>query len=85
MRGRAPLARAPTTLARPPPLPLFPSYGAEQGRPELRQAVVDRFYAHAGRAADEVFISDGSKCDIGAAGGWGRAAVEFFFGGGSVF
>ena len=40
-------------------------YGAEQGRGEVRQALCDRFYGHLGRKAAEVFVSDGSKCDIG--------------------
>ena len=53
----------PHKLTDPPTLP--PSYGAEQGRSELRQAVCDRLYAHAGRNPSEIFISDGSKCDIG--------------------
>ena len=43
----------------------YSGYGAEQGRPELRKAVCDRFYASCGLKPDEVFISDGSKCDIG--------------------
>ena len=43
----------------------YSGYGAEQGRPELRKAVCDRFYASCGLVPEEVFISDGSKCDIG--------------------
>lgn len=43
----------------------YSGYGAEQGRPELRKAVCDRFYASCGLKPEEVFISDGSKCDIG--------------------
>ena len=39
--------------------------GAEQGRGELRQALCDRFYADVGRKPGEIFVSDGSKCDIG--------------------
>ena len=41
------------------------SYGAEQGRSDLREALCARYYAAHGRSADEIFVSDGSKCDIG--------------------
>ena len=77
-RGRGADARS-----RARPDASFPvcSYGAEQGRPELRQAVVDRFYAHAGRAAGEVFISDGSKCDIGEKLGFRGLGLGFKFSG----
>ena len=63
-----------TRPLRPPPLsppfssfspPSSTSYGAEQGRPELRAAICNRFYAHTGRTPEEIFVSDGSKCDIG--------------------
>jgi aspartate/methionine/tyrosine aminotransferase len=40
-----------------------PRYGAEQGQGALREAVASTFYTGL-RAADEIFISDGSKCDI---------------------
>lgn len=40
-------------------------YGAEQGRGEVREAICNRFYSHVGRKANEIFVSDGSKCDIG--------------------
>ena len=40
-------------------------YGAEQGKPELREALCQRFYSHVGRKPGEIFVSDGSKCDIG--------------------
>ena len=43
----------------------YSGYGAEQGKPELRKAVCDRFYASCGLQPEEIFISDGSKCDIG--------------------
>lgn len=43
----------------------YSGYGAEQGRPELRKAVCDRFYAKCGLRPEEIFVSDGSKCDIG--------------------
>ena len=43
----------------------FRGYGPEQGYEFLRQAIVDNEFAGLGIAADEVFISDGSKCDSG--------------------
>ena len=43
----------------------FKGYGPEQGYEFLRQAIVDHQYANLGILADEVFISDGSKCDTG--------------------
>jgi LL-diaminopimelate aminotransferase len=43
----------------------FKGYGPEQGYEFLRQAVVDHQFAGLGISADEVFISDGSKCDTG--------------------
>ncbi|MBI3865065.1 MAG: LL-diaminopimelate aminotransferase [Planctomycetia bacterium] len=45
----------------------FRGYGPEQGYDFLRQAIVDHDFAARGAAieADEVFISDGSKCDTG--------------------
>jgi LL-diaminopimelate aminotransferase len=43
----------------------FKGYGPEQGYEFLRQAVVDNEFAGLGISADEVFISDGSKCDSG--------------------
>jgi len=43
----------------------FKGYGPEQGYEFLRQAVVDNQFAGLGISADEVFISDGSKCDTG--------------------
>jgi LL-diaminopimelate aminotransferase len=43
----------------------FKGYGPEQGYEFLRQAIVDNQFADLGIAADEVFISDGSKCDTG--------------------
>lgn len=39
-------------------------YGAEQGRGDLREAIAEKFYPEM-RSADEIFVSDGSKCDIG--------------------
>lgn len=45
----------------------FRGYGPEQGYPFLREAIVTGDYAPRGCsvAADEIFISDGSKCDTG--------------------
>jgi len=43
----------------------FKGYGPEQGYEFLRQAIVDHQYAELGISADEIFISDGSKCDTG--------------------
>jgi LL-diaminopimelate aminotransferase len=43
----------------------FKGYGPEQGYEFLRQAIVDHQFSGLGIAADEVFISDGSKCDTG--------------------
>ena len=43
----------------------FKGYGPEQGYEFLRQAIVENQYAGLGISADEVFISDGSKCDTG--------------------
>jgi len=45
----------------------FRGYGPEQGYPFLREAVARHEYARRGCdiEADEIFISDGSKCDSG--------------------
>lgn len=45
----------------------FKGYGPEQGYPFLREAIVANEYAPRGVkiSPDEVFISDGSKCDSG--------------------
>ena len=43
----------------------FKGYGPEQGYEFLRQAIVDHQFTGLGISADEVFISDGSKCDTG--------------------
>ncbi len=43
----------------------FKGYGPEQGYEFLRQTIVDHQFADLGITADEVFISDGSKCDTG--------------------
>jgi LL-diaminopimelate aminotransferase len=41
----------------------YSGYGAEQGQQRLREALARTFYDGL-RDADEVFVSDGSKCDI---------------------
>jgi LL-diaminopimelate aminotransferase len=43
----------------------FHGYGPEQGYGFLRQAIVEHQFAGLGIEADEVFVSDGSKCDTG--------------------
>lgn len=43
----------------------FKGYGPEQGYEFLREAVVREEFASLNIAPDEVFISDGAKCDIG--------------------
>ncbi|MEX0887134.1 MAG: LL-diaminopimelate aminotransferase [Phycisphaeraceae bacterium] len=45
----------------------FHGYGPEQGYPFLREAIAQHDYQTRGAqvAADEIFISDGSKCDTG--------------------
>ncbi len=45
----------------------FHGYGPEQGYPFLREAIAEHEYGHCTEkiSADEIFISDGSKCDTG--------------------
>ena len=43
----------------------FKGYGPEQGYAFLREAIVENQFADLGIDADEIFISDGSKCDTG--------------------
>lgn len=43
----------------------FRGYGPEQGYDFLRKAVVENCYQGLGIDADDIFISDGSKCDTG--------------------
>ncbi|BCX47409.1 diaminopimelate aminotransferase [Haloferula helveola] len=43
----------------------FKGYGPEQGYAFLREAIVENQFADLGITPDEVFISDGSKCDTG--------------------
>jgi len=42
----------------------YSGYGSEQGLPALREKIIDVFYDGI-IDADEIFVSDGSKCDIG--------------------
>ena len=41
------------------------SYGAEQGKGPLREAIAETFYSGTVITPGEIFVSDGSKCDIG--------------------
>lgn len=43
----------------------FRGYGPEQGYAFLREAIVKDAYKGLGIEADEIFVSDGAKCDIG--------------------
>ena len=43
----------------------FKGYGPEQGYDFLREAIVRDCYAGLNIAADEIFVSDGAKCDVG--------------------
>ncbi len=43
----------------------FHGYGPEQGYAWLREAIAENDYAGLGISADEVFVSDGAKCDTG--------------------
>ncbi len=43
----------------------FRGYGPEQGYDFLREAVVESAYTGLGIEIDEIFISDGAKCDLG--------------------
>lgn len=40
-------------------------YGPEQGYEFLRQAIADNDYPFLGIDIDEIFVSDGAKCDVG--------------------
>lgn len=43
----------------------FRGYGPEQGYEFLRKAIVDNEYKGLGITEDEIFVSDGAKCDCG--------------------
>lgn len=49
----------------------YTGYGPEQGILELREAISNRVYS-GNVAADDIFVSDGAKCDIGR--------LQFLFG-----
>lgn len=42
----------------------YSGYGPEQGQPELRQKIAEVVYGNTVKA-EEIFVSDGAKCDIG--------------------
>ncbi|MGI5849252.1 MAG: LL-diaminopimelate aminotransferase [Christensenellales bacterium] len=43
----------------------FHGYGPEQGYAWLREAIAENDFAGLGISADEIFVSDGAKCDTG--------------------
>jgi len=43
----------------------FRGYGPEQGYDFLRNAITENCYSELNIGADDIFISDGSKCDTG--------------------
>ncbi|XP_021300274.1 LL-diaminopimelate aminotransferase, chloroplastic isoform X2 [Herrania umbratica] len=43
----------------------YSGYGAEQGEKALRAALASTFYSNLGIEEDDIFVSDGAKCDIG--------------------
>ena len=43
----------------------FKGYGPEQGYDFLRNAIIENEYKTLGIEADEIFVSDGAKCDCG--------------------
>ena len=43
----------------------FKGYGPEQGYDFLREKIVENEYKNLGISSDEVFVSDGAKCDCG--------------------
>jgi LL-diaminopimelate aminotransferase len=43
----------------------FKGYGPEQGYPFLTEAIADGEYKALGITSDEIFVSDGAKCDVG--------------------
>ncbi|KAL4338824.1 hypothetical protein AHAS_Ahas12G0248800 [Arachis hypogaea] len=42
----------------------YSGYGAEQGEKPLRSAIASTFYRDLGIEDDDIFVSDGAKCDI---------------------
>lgn len=43
----------------------YKGYGPEQGYAPIREAICDRLYAKCGLKPTDIYVSDGSKCDIG--------------------
>jgi len=43
----------------------YSGYGPDQGPSLVREALCQRLYSSLGRTPSEIFVSDGSKCDIG--------------------
>ena len=43
----------------------FKGYGPEQGYEFLRNAIIENEYKNLGIESDEIFVSDGAKCDCG--------------------
>jgi LL-diaminopimelate aminotransferase len=42
----------------------YSGYGPEQGEKALRAAIASTFYSNLGIEEDDIFVSDGAKCDI---------------------
>ncbi|XP_062147973.1 LL-diaminopimelate aminotransferase, chloroplastic-like [Alnus glutinosa] len=42
----------------------YSGYGAEQGEKALRAAIASTFYRNLGIEEDDIFVSDGAKCDL---------------------
>lgn len=49
----------------------YKGYGADQGEPALRERIAEKIY-HGLISPDEIFLSDGAKCDLGR--------LQFLFG-----
>lgn len=43
----------------------YKGYGPEQGYAPIREAIFKRLYSNTGLNANNIYVSDGSKCDIG--------------------
>eukprot|EP00889_Picochlorum_renovo_P003581 jgi/Picre1/30611/NNA_005972.t1 len=43
----------------------YKGYGPEQGYAPIREAIFNRLYANTGLTPNDIYVSDGSKCDIG--------------------
>ncbi|KAK8959608.1 hypothetical protein KSP40_PGU007941 [Platanthera guangdongensis] len=42
----------------------YSGYGAEQGNKQLRASIASTYYSDLGIEEDDIFVSDGAKCDI---------------------